>query len=284
MKQGSGMELKGFSSFDKQESEIEYSEFKATEYTVIEKLESESVEAAELSELTEIREKEKQSSASKCFGYTVRANDTFKIWWDSIVLVIAIFNSITIPMELSFNEYRSLFDQYYYTEINTVCTGIFVMDIFLNMNTTYYDSDGDEIYSKKNIILNYMKGMFVIDTLSSIPIDKGPWKIINILKIVRVFKLPGIINKMNVDEESKSVLRMGFLVFELVICLHLIGCFWNMIVSSNDYWIPPLDFVWTGKYPYLYRFYGEDLHYRYLVHYYNAVLFLGGNEMGPRTN
>jgi hypothetical protein len=59
MKQGSGMELKGFSSFDKQESEIEYSEFKATEYTVIEKLESESIEAAELNELIEIREKEK---------------------------------------------------------------------------------------------------------------------------------------------------------------------------------------------------------------------------------
>lgn len=24
--------------------------------------------------------------------------------------------------------------------------------------------------------------------------------------------------------------------------------------------------------------------YRYIVNYYNAVLFLGGNEMGPRTD
>ena len=116
-------------------------------------------------------------------------------------------------MELSFTEYRALFDQYYYFEINIVCTLIFVFDIFLQMNTTYYDSDGEEIHSNKLIIFNYMKGMMVIDILSSIPIDSGPWKIINILKVVRVKKLPGIINKMNVNEESKTLLRMGYLVF-----------------------------------------------------------------------
>jgi hypothetical protein len=81
------------------------------------------------------------------------------------------------------------------------------------MNTTYYDNDGEEIFSKRKIIVNYMKGMLIIDILSSIPIDSGNWKIINILKLVRVFKLPGIINKMNADEETKSVLRLGFLVF-----------------------------------------------------------------------
>jgi hypothetical protein len=56
-----------------------------------------------------------------------------------------------------------------------------------------------------------------------------------------------------------------------------------LVTQSNDLWIPPLDFVWCGKYPHIYRFYGESLVYRYFVHLYNAVLFLGGNEMGPRT-
>ena len=217
-------------------------------------------------------------------NFHIRANDGIKIYWDTLVLIIAVYNSFTIPMELSFVEYREIFDKYYYSEINTFSTVIFVLDIILQMNTTYYDSDGEEIFNKKKIIFNYMKGLLFIDILSSIPIDSGPWKIINILKLVRVLKLPGLINKMSIDEESKSALRMSYLVFELVIVLHLVGCFWNLIISSHDYWIPPLDFVWTGKYPFLYRFYGEDLNYRYLVHFYNAVLFLGGNEMGPRTN
>ena len=73
-------------------------------------------------------------------------------------------------------------------------------------------------------------------------------------------------------------------MFLLVLVLHIFACLWNYMCEQEQYWIPPLDFVWTGKYPKLYRFYGQSLFYRYIVHYYNAVLFLGGNEMGPRTN
>ena len=51
-------------------------------------------------------------------------------------------------------------------------------------------------------------------------------------------------------------------------------------------WIPPLDFVYAAQYPKIYRSWTEDHDdwYRYVVNLYNAVLFLGGNEMGPRTN
>ena len=41
--------------------------------------------------------------------------------------------------------------------------------------------------------------------------------------------------------------------------------------------------MYAGKYPKIYRLYTKDDSYRYLVHLYNAVLFLGGNEMGPRS-
>ena len=66
--------------------------------------------------------------------------------------------------------------------------------------------------------------------------------------------------------------------------MHSVACMWNGIVQVDNYWIPPLDFVYAGKYPKIYRLYTKDDSYRYLVHLYNAVLFLGGNEMGPRTN
>jgi len=46
------------------------------------------------------------------------------------------------------------------------------MDIFLQMNTTYYDSEGDEISQKRKIVAHYMRGMFTIDLLSSLPLDK----------------------------------------------------------------------------------------------------------------
>jgi len=46
------------------------------------------------------------------------------------------------------------------------------MDIFLQMNTTYYDSDGYEIFKKRKIIAHYMRGMFTIDLLSSLPLGR----------------------------------------------------------------------------------------------------------------
>jgi len=76
------------------------------------------------------------------------------------------------------------------------------------MNTTYYDHDGEEIFDKKAIRLHYLFGMFLIDLLSSLPIELffpgSQLRMINILKIIRIFRLTGIINKMNVDEEKKS--------------------------------------------------------------------------------
>jgi hypothetical protein len=85
------------------------------------------------------------------------------------------------------------------------------------MNTTYYDSDGEEIYNKRKIITHYIFGMFIIDLVSAPPIETlapgSQWRLLNILKIIRVFRLTSIINKMNVDEETKSQLRMLYLVF-----------------------------------------------------------------------
>ena len=54
-----------------------------------------------------------------------------------------------------------------------------------------------------------MFGMLVIDVVSSLPIEimlpGSILRMFNILKIIRVFRLTTIINKMNAEEESKSV-------------------------------------------------------------------------------
>ena len=47
---------------------------------------------------------------------------------------------------------------------------LFALDIVLNLNTTYQDSKtGDEKVKRKDITLNYLTGMFVIDVLATVP-------------------------------------------------------------------------------------------------------------------
>jgi len=69
-----------------------------------------------------------------------------------------------------------------------------------------------------------------------------------------------------------------------MLCMHIVGSTWNAVTKFDEYWIPPLDFVYAGKYPQIYRLYNKSDVYRYIVHFYNAILFLGGNEMGPRSD
>lgn len=52
-------------------------------------------------------------------------------------------------------------------------------------------------------------------------------------------------------------------------------------------WTPPTDWVFAGSYSDLYSIYKiekEDKIHYYLIFMYHSVLFLGGNEIGPRTN
>lgn len=103
------------------------------------------------------------------------------------------------------------------------------------------------------------------------------------LKIIRVGRITTIINKANFGEEMKSRLRIYQIVFLLMVTMHIISCGWYFLCRDDEVWIPCLDFVWAGIYPRIYRFYSKDDWYKYLVCLYQAILFLGGNEMGPRT-
>lgn len=79
-----------------------------------------------------------------------------------------------------------------------------------------------------------------------------------------------------------------------MIAMHLIGCLWHHItinMNQRDLWIPPTDFVWAGRYDptaypkgTIYELYKRDDVLKYFIFLYNAVLFLGGNEMGPRDD
>ena len=95
-----------------------------------------------------------------------------------------------------------------------------------------------------------MFSSFTIDLLSSLPIEVlfpgNVLRILNVLKIIRVLRLTAIINKMNVDEETKSLLRMAQLIFDLVLVMHIVGSLWHYICKVEQLWIPPLDWVHAG--------------------------------------
>lgn len=128
--------------------------------------------------------------------------------WDVLIIVIVIFNSIMIPLDVSFNiSSTSLTTVNYFFDI------LFVIDLVLNFFTMYKDSKtGEMILSWRRIIFNYLiKGWFWIDFLSIIPFElialaiTKDWetnsnlRFFKMLKMVRLLRMTKIINYLKAN-------------------------------------------------------------------------------------
>ena len=137
--------------------------------------------------------------------------------------------------------------------------------------------------------INPSTGLFFIDLFSSIPytlIGLSMLKFLKILKISRITRLTKVINKLEMEEDSKAFVKILKLIFDLFLIMHVLGCLWYLVVNIDRVWAPALDFIWVSRPKYT-RFYDSDEvnpYYQYLVVLYTSVLALGGNEMGPRTD
>lgn len=213
-----------------------------------------------------------------------------KLSWDLFIMAFAIITSFLAPSEFVFKKLQT---HTTYKNANMVIDGIFLMDVFVNFRTTFINHDGQEVKDQKRISIRYLKGMFIFDFLSSLPLSQfiaASWvKYFKLLKIIRIKKLNSVIQRLEFREEQKAVLKIMKLILVLCLIMHVIGCTWFFLVDSNtdpyERWVPPLDFIYVTRVGY-FRFYDMeevDETYQYLVSVYMVVLGLGGNEMGPRT-
>jgi hypothetical protein len=77
----------------------------------------------------------------------------------------------------------------------------------------------------------------------------------------------------------KAKIKVVHLMFLLFLYLHCLACIWFWICDKGKVWVPPLDFIDYTKSD----LYETNMSRKYLMSLYNAVLLLGGNEIGPRT-
>jgi len=93
-------------------------------------------------------------------------------------------------------------------EIYFVLTGliidtIFFIDVLICFRTTYIDDTGEEIFGMYKIASNYIRGSFVLDFFSTIPIDyiyeaiagvdAGKLSLFGALKLARLLRIKKLI-------------------------------------------------------------------------------------------
>jgi hypothetical protein len=162
--------------------------------------------------------------------------------------------------------------------------------LIVNFRTTFiHPKTGHEVLEGDKIAYSYLKGRFWIDLMATIPFDNVAEAIIgsgnasllsifSLMKLVRVLRLNRIIALMKVANEVKLSLKLGKLIFFLIMYLHCVGCAWFYIVKTDEKWIPPLDYVFVTT-----DYYDEGIDTKYFSAIYHSVLMLTGNDLGPRT-
>jgi hypothetical protein len=90
----------------------------------------------------------------------------FKSSWNIIILVLVIFQSVVVPVRIAFEDNISTA----WKTADYIMDAIFFTDIIVNFLCALETDQGDLIIDRKAIAIEYLKGWFWIDFLSTIPI------------------------------------------------------------------------------------------------------------------
>lgn len=149
----------------------------------------------------------------------IKLNHPIRVYWDLFIIFFVIYCCIELPIEVCYKWRSNSETKIWFNILNIIIDCFFAIDIVMNFFTTYFHpTTGEEITVLKDIAQNYLKGMFIFDFLSTLPLDllahaffesdglqADDLQVISILKIIRVFRLQKLIAFLNETDEVKLI-------------------------------------------------------------------------------
>ena len=149
--------------------------------------------------------------------YILSVQNNYRIYWDTFIIFLAIYNAIALPMQIAYQEIQTAYDDNMYLQIteNAVDT-MFALDMIVLFFSAYIEiSSGETVRQPKKIAINYLKGGFITDFISILPIILRPIidnsydktssehefatqiiKLFRLLKLLRVRKVNTVITNL----------------------------------------------------------------------------------------
>ncbi|TGZ62996.1 hypothetical protein CRM22_007150 [Opisthorchis felineus] len=200
-----------------------------------------------------LKEKRRQVQQGK---WVIHPCSSFRFYWDLLMLVLLIANLIILPVAISFfNDDLSI----HWIIFNTISDVIFIADIAVKFRTGVVTNDfADEIIlNPKEIARHYLKSWFMLDFISSIPMDyiylifdnKDHYnqflsagrtlrilRLAKLLSMLRLLRLTRLVRYVSQWEEFLNIASKFMGIFNLVLLMLLLG-HWN---ACLQYLIPML--------------------------------------------
>ncbi|OMJ70677.1 hypothetical protein SteCoe_31288 [Stentor coeruleus] len=180
--------------------------------------------------------------------YVFRPESLLRFLWEIFMLLLVLYLGISLPYILAFqeNDPMPVFIEY-------IITGLYFIDICINLNTAVYIR-GILRLNHKLIIREYLKFWFWVDLVSALPIDMiielsssnlNYLKTVRLIKFIRVFKLIKLVKlgklkytiaKIEDRISSKNLITL-ILILKLQIYIfmiaHILGCMMISISREN---------------------------------------------------
>ncbi|XP_055514876.1 potassium/sodium hyperpolarization-activated cyclic nucleotide-gated channel 1 [Leucoraja erinacea] len=204
------------------------------------------------------REQERVKSAG---AWVIHPYSDFRFYWDFTMLLFMVGNLIIIPVGITFFKEETTTP---WIIFNVVSDTFFLMDLVLNFRTGIVFEDNTEIIlDPQKIKKTYLKSWFIVDFISSIPvdyiflivergIDSEVYKTARALRIVRFTKILSLLRLLRLSrliryihqwEEifhmtydlASAVMRIFNLIGMMLLLCHWDGCLQFLVPLLQDF-------------------------------------------------
>jgi len=198
----------------------------------------------------------------------------WKVNWDLFVGACIVISVVVEPYRLGFD----VESEGAGVVIDAIIDAAFWMDMILSFRTAFFTEQRQLIYDSHAVFWHYLKGWFMIDFITTLPVDRiaggfiqdpQDLRVVKVLRVLRLFRLAKLAKIMQngplfekfedmTQGINQSFFNLCFLIIILLMAAHLIGCTWHFVAAGDgswvsDYWsaqatdIDSLDFipVWT---------------------------------------
>ncbi|MBN3295409.1 HCN4 protein, partial [Amia calva] len=245
------------------------------------------------------REQERVKSAG---FWIIHPYSDFRFYWDLTMLLLMVGNLIIIPVGITFFK-----DEHTppWIVFNVVSDTFFLIDLVLNFRTGIVKEDNTEIIlDPQRIKMKYLRSWFVVDFISSIPvdyiflivetrIDSDFYKTARALRIVRFTKILSLLRLLRLSrliryihqwEEifhmtydlASAVVRIVNLIGMMLLLCHWDGCLQFLVPMLQDF---PSD-CWVSKNKMVNDTWGQQYSYA-LFKAMSHMLCIGYGQQAP---
>jgi len=176
----------------------------------------------------------------------------YKIAWDVFLGILTVASVVLVPLQMGLE-----LDTPAWEAVDLTFTAFFFLDILANFRTAFVNDNGVHDTLPAHIARNYLRSWFLIDFVSTAPIEYLAGsaskmarliRLFRILKLFRLFKLKRLQLPEFILDLDVTVKKGVKLFFTLFFIAHMFGCFFNYVTVAEGESAPPEQQNYTHTY------------------------------------